>query len=146
MSGWQPQQYDPRQQRPATPAQRQPDPPPGYRPPPWPPQGYQQPQPQWRQPQYQVQPYQPQQLPYAPVIAPKSTAAGLVLGLLIPGAGCMYAGRVGVGILILAVWLVSIPLAFFVVGILSGLVCWVISAVLGYTMTRDWNAAHGIVS
>ena len=58
----------------------------------------------------------------------------------------MYAGRVGVGVLILAVWLVSIPLAFFVVGILTGLACWIISAVLGYTMTRDWNAAHGIVS
>lgn len=84
---------------------------------------------------------------YAPPVAPKSTAAGLILGLLWPGVGCMYAGRVGIGVLLMAMWLVSIPLIFaFGIGFLTGFVTWIVSAVLGYTMTREWNTAHGIVS
>jgi hypothetical protein len=57
MSGWGSEQYDPRQQRPAMPAQRQQGPPPGYQTPPWPAQDYHQ-QPQWQPQQYQA-PQQP---------------------------------------------------------------------------------------
>lgn len=116
---------------------------------------YQQPQPppQFR-PAAQVARYGPSQQAgwqpqpqYAPQVAPKSTATGLLLGLLIPGTGCMYAGRTAIGILILALWLVSIPLAFvFFIGVVTGFILWVVSAVLGYTMARDWNAARGIAS
>lgn len=145
MTGWQ----DRRQQRPMTPAQWQPG---QQQLPPW--TGSRQPvhQPQFHpaqpsastgqaQPSRQAAYWQPQ-----PAVAPKSTGTGLLLGLLIPGAGCMYAGRVGVGIAILAAWLISIPLAFFLIGFFTGLVAWMVSAALGYTMTRDWNTAHGIVS
>lgn len=125
-------------------------------------------QPQYPQQPYGQQPYGGQQawqqpgqmMPYAPPpqypppwqprpapVAPKSTGLGLVLGLLIPGAGCMYADRVGVGVVILVLWLISIPLVFVaLIGVLTGLVLWILSAVLGYTMTRDWNTARGIVS
>ena len=129
--------------------------------PPWQPQPYS-PDPHQRgfqgQPGYgQVQPYAPPPLyqgypphaapRHAPPVAPKSTGTGLVLGLLLPGVGCMYAGRVGIGILIMGIWLLSIPLVFvFGVGFLTGFATWIASAVLGYTMTRAWNAAHGIVS
>ena len=108
-------------------------------------QGYAPPAPSYPQP-YQGYPQygQPQ---YAPPIAPKSTAAGLILGLLWPGVGCMYAGRVGIGILLMGIWLISIPLVFVLgLGFITGFCVWVASAVLGYTMTRDWNAKHGIVS
>jgi hypothetical protein len=139
MSGWQPQGYDPRRQRPATP-------------------------PQWQNPRASVQPYQPQgpayppqhAQPYAPAyyqpqrpaVAPKSTAAGLVLGLLPPcGIGCMYAGRPRIGILLMVIWLISIPLVLAAgIGILTGLIAWIMSAVLGYTMARQWNAERGIAS
>jgi len=80
-------------------------------------------------------------------IAPKSTAAGLMLGLLLPGVGCMYAGRAGIGIAILVTWLISIPLVLVLgIGFVTGFCAWVVSAVLGYTMTRGWNTAHGVVS
>jgi TM2 domain-containing membrane protein YozV len=111
-----------------------------------PPPGYGQVQPYMAPPPYQGHlPYaQPQ---YAPPVAPKSTGTGLVLGLLLPGVGCMYAGRVGIGVLIMGIWLISIPLVFvFGIGVLTGLGTWIASSVLGYTMTRGWNAAHGIVS
>lgn len=83
---------------------------------------------------------------YAPPVAPKSTAAGLILGLLWPGVGCMYAGRIGIGILIMAIWLISIPLMFVGIGFVTGFCAWVASAALGYGLTREWNAKHGIVS
>lgn len=120
MTGWQPEQYSPPQQ--VAPYQQQ-----GW-------------QPQYPPPAY-AQPYQQQ-----PVVAPKSTAAGLVLGLIIPGTGCMYAGRPWIGVAILALWLVSIPLFFVGIGLFTGLAAWIASAILGYTLTRAWNAEHGIVS
>lgn len=89
----------------------------------------------------------PPQRPPLPPVAPKSTAAGLILGLLLPGVGCMYAGRAGIGVLILAIWLISIPLTFvFFIGVITGFCAWLASAVLGYSMTREWNANHGITS
>ena len=64
-----------------------------------------------------------------------------------PGVGCMYAGRVGIGILLMGLWLLSIPLIFvFGIGFITGLGTWIASAALGYGLTREWNAKHGIVS
>lgn len=133
---WGPQQYGPGQN------QRVLQQPPAQ----YAPQGYGQVQPYAPPQPYQGYPQygQPQ---YAPPIAPKSTAAGLILGLLWPGVGCMYAGRVGIGILLMGIWLISIPLVFVLgLGFITGFATWIASAILGYTMTRDWNAAHGIVS
>ena len=133
---------------------------------PYPPRGqsWQQPPAQYLPQGYgQVQPYAPTPPPYqayapypgypqygpplyAPPVAPKSTAAGLILGLLWPGVGCMYAGRIGVGILIMAIWLISVPLMFVGIGFVTGFCAWVASAALGYGLTREWNAKHGIVS
>ena len=161
---WQPQQYDPRQHQQRVQGQHrvqaQPSaqyPPQGYgqvqpyAPPPY--QGYAPPQSPYQgfapPPPYQgYPPYgQPQYaLQYAPQVAPKSTAAGLILGLLWPGVGCMYAGRIGIGILIMALWLISIPLMFVGIGFVTGFCAWVASAALGYGLTREWNAKHGIVS
>ena len=112
-----------------------------------PPPGYGQVQP-YAPPQPPHQGYTPYQPQYArPPVAPKSTAAGLILGLLPPyGIGRMYAGRAGIGVLLIGSWLPSIPLVFiFGIGFLTGFATWVASAVLGY-MTREWNAAHGIES
>lgn len=117
---------------------------PAYRPPAVPPQ--------WQQGQL-VHPAAsyPQQYPQPYVnpaaVRPRSPGTGLVLGLLLPGAGCMYAGRAGIGILILALWLLSIPLTLvYFIGVLTGFALWVTSAVLGWTMTREWNAVRGIIS
>jgi hypothetical protein len=173
---WGPEQYDPRhhQQRLGQPPQQyppqgQPWPPQYEQSQAWPPAqqggprqygpGQSQQRIQGVPPGYgQVQPYAPPPAPYqgyplyappqyAPPVAPKSTAAGLILGLLWPGVGCIYAGRVGIGILVMGIWLISIPLVFVLgLGFITGFCAWVASTVLGYTMTRDWNSAHGIVS
>lgn len=126
--------------------------------PPQPPQYGQQPQQQWPPQQgygQQVQPYQqpplyasslygPQQPPMA--VAPKSPTVGLLLGLLLPGLGCMTSGRPGLGILILASWLVSLVLILILIGWLLAPACWIWSGVAGYVTTRDWNRDRGIIS
>jgi TM2 domain-containing membrane protein YozV len=137
------QSWEQRQQQPAVPPQfdRQYQQPPQYQQPRQlqhyrPPQQYQQPA------QYGYQPPR-----YAPQVPPKSTGIALLLGLLFPGVGCMYAGRIGVGAAILVAWLVSIPLVFVAgIGFFTGLAAWILSAVLGYTFARDYNTARGFMS
>lgn len=131
MSQWQPQQHDPSRQPPAVP-------------------------PQWQQPQ-SPQSYPPQFVqPFvqAPVHAnvqqlavhPRSPAAALVMSLFIPGLGSMYAGKAGWGILIVALWLVSWPMLFFAIGLITLPACWIWGMIAGYSDARAWNRARGIES
>lgn len=132
MSGYQPQGYDPRRAQPAAPQQWQQQP--RYPPAPYqPPYPQQYPPPGWQQPMQ---------------VAPKSTGVAVLLGLLPPcGIGCMYAGRAGIGVLLMAVWLLSIPLLFVVgIGFFTALGAWIASAVLGYTSAQAWNRERGIIS
>jgi TM2 domain-containing membrane protein YozV len=125
MSGYQPQRYDQGQQ--------------------WPPQ---------QQQQYPAAPYQqsyPQQYPppgWRPPaqVAPKSTGLAILLGLLIPGLGCMYAGRAWLGVALLAAWIVSLALVLLIIGWILVPACWIASGVLGYTSAQAWNRERGIVS
>lgn len=104
--------------------------------------GQQQPQ-QSYPPQY-GQPYPPQQ--YAPVpyqqpqyypqqyaqVAPESTGLAIFLSLILPGLGCMYAGKAALGAGIIG-WLLAPA-------------CWIASGVLGYTTAQAWNRERGIIS
>lgn len=108
---------------------------------------------QWGPPPgQQVQPYQQQwqQQPYrqhAPVaIAPRNPAVAALLGLLIPGLGCMTSGRPGLGVIILACWLLSLVLLIVTIGIVLVPACWIWSGVAGYMTAQRWNRDHGIIS
>jgi TM2 domain-containing membrane protein YozV len=125
MSGYQPQRYDPAQwQQPPQQQQYQPAP---YQPPY--PQQY--PPPGWQPPMQ---------------VAPKSVGLAVLLGLLIPGVGCMYAGKAGLGVAILVAWIVSLILTLVVIGFILAPICWIVSGVLGYTSAQAWNREHGIIS
>ena len=127
MTGWQPQEYDQRQQRPATPDQwQQPRTPPGYLSAQQQPYGYQQPYGQ----QYPVQ------------VAPRSPALGLIVSFFLPGVGSMMAGKTGKGIGILIGWLLCLVLVGFVVMPAF----WIWGLVAAYRDAVAWNRAHGIVS
>jgi TM2 domain-containing membrane protein YozV len=127
MSGYQPQGHDPRwRQYPPPPPQQQ-----------YPPAPYQQPYP----PQYPPPGWRPPMQ-----VAPKSTGLAVLLGLLIPGLGCMYAGRAWLGVAILAAWMVSLVLLLVIVGWVLVPACWIASGVLGYTSAQTWNREHGIIS
>lgn len=116
--------------------------------------------PQWQQPaqpgyppppQYPVQPYRPpypQQPPYWPQqqVAPKSVIGAIAISFFLPGVGAMYAGEVGWGITVLALWIISMPLTLVTVGIFTGLICWIAGMVSGAMAAQKWNREHGIVS
>jgi TM2 domain-containing membrane protein YozV len=128
MSQWQPQN-DPR--RPATPPQWQPPQPPNL------PQlysqhPYPQPPPYWAQPRQQV--------------APKSVLGAVVISFFIPGTGAVYAGDKVWGSVILALWLVSIPLTLVTVGFVTGFICWIAGMISAGLAAQKWNREHGIVS
>lgn len=154
--------YDPYRQAPRPyqgqwpPPQQQPQNPPQY----------QQPQPgQWPQqqvPQYppppgqQVQPYQQQpyppqqwQSPYAPpgmTIAPKSPGLALLISFFLPGVGSMYAGSVGLGVIILILWLISVVTVIIVIGWILAPACWIWGMIAACMNAQRWNRERGIIS
>ena len=81
-----------------------------------------------------------------PVVAAKNPALSLLVSFFLPGVGSMINGDVGKGVTILLIWLISIPLAFFIIGwfTLLGAFSWVL--IDAYQGARRWNARHGIIS
>lgn len=79
-------------------------------------------------------------------VAPRSPALGLLLSFFIPGLGSMVNGRAGMGVLILALYIVGAILIFFVLGIAICLGVWIWGMVDGYKSAQSWNRAHGIIS
>ena len=67
-----------------------------------------------------------------PVTGEKSPFLALVLSFFFPGVGIMYAGRVGLGLVIL---LLSVFLAVFVIG----LIFWIYGMYKGYSMCSENN-------
>lgn len=112
------------------------------------PQSYQQMPPQPPQaPPGQLQPWQPPYPQYAPVqVAPKSVLGAVVVSFFIPGSGAIYAGEKIWGIVILALWLVSIPLTLVVLGWVTLTICWVVGMISGGMAAQRWNREHGIIS
>ena len=79
-------------------------------------------------------------------VAAKSPAVSVLVSLFIPGVGSIINGNVGTGIAILALWLISFPLMFFVVGFVTVSVAFVWGLIDAYQSAQRWNARHGIIS
>jgi TM2 domain-containing membrane protein YozV len=104
--------------------------------------------------QYGVQPYMQQQgypagmaQPQGQlVVAPKNPAVSLIASFFIPGLGSMINSRVGIGILILCIYVLGLILSLFLIGIPIAFGAWVWGLVDGYQSGQAWNRAHGIIS
>lgn len=94
-----------------------------------------------------VQGYYPP-MPGAPqyVVAPKNPAISLLISFFVPGVGSMVNGDVGVGVIILVGYLVSLVLVLVLIGIVGVVGFWVWGLVDAYTGAQKWNARHGIIS
>jgi len=84
--------------------------------------------------------------PAQPVVAAKNPAVSLIVSFFLPGVGSMINGDVGTGVAILLIWLVSIPLTFFLVGFFTLIGAFIWGLVDAYQGARRWNARHGIIS
>jgi TM2 domain-containing membrane protein YozV len=79
-------------------------------------------------------------------VAPKNPALSLIVSFFLPGVGSMINGDVGIGVVILLIWLISIPLMFFFIGFFTATGAWILGLVDAYQGARRWNARHGIIS
>jgi len=75
-----------------------------------------------------------------------SPALGVIASFFIPGLGSMLNEQVGKGVAILACYLVSILLCFFLIGIVLAPACWIWGMVAANNDAHKWNRAHGIIS
>ena len=80
------------------------------------------------------------------VVAAKNPAISLLVSFFLPGVGSMINGDVGTGVVILLLWLISIPLMFFFIGFFTIVGAFIWGLVDAYQGARRWNARHGIVS
>jgi TM2 domain-containing membrane protein YozV len=61
----------------------------------------------------------------------------MVLNVLVPGVGSLVAGRVGIGIGQLILWIVGLPLCFVLVGMPMVLAAWIWSLVTGIQILEE---------
>ena len=80
------------------------------------------------------------------VVAPKNPAVSLLVSFFIPGVGSLINGDVTTGVVILALWIVGIFTAIFVVGFFLIVGAWIWGMVDAYQGAVRWNRAHGILS
>lgn len=79
-------------------------------------------------------------------VAAKNPAVSLLVSFFLPGVGSMVNGDVGIGVVILLLWLVSFPLMLVFVGFFTVVVAFIWGLIDAYQGARRWNARHGIIS
>jgi len=70
----------------------------------------------------------------------KSEALALILSLIIPGVGEMYAGKVGKGVLILLLAILSAALTIVLIGFIMYPIVWIYSMIDSYNLAKEYNA------
>jgi TM2 domain-containing membrane protein YozV len=79
-----------------------------------------------------------------PAVGAKNPGVSLLASFFIPGLGSMINGDVGKGIVILLCYIVSVLLAFVLIGIPGVFGFWIFGMVDAYNGAKIWNARHGI--
>jgi TM2 domain-containing membrane protein YozV len=75
-----------------------------------------------------------------PAIAPPAegtAVTAMVLNVLLPGVGSLVAGRVGIGIGQLVLWIVGLPLCFVLIGLPMVLGAWIWSLLTGIQILEE---------
>jgi TM2 domain-containing membrane protein YozV len=69
--------------------------------------------------------------------AEPTAVAAMVLNVIIPGSGSLVAGRIGVGLTQLLLWVIALPLCFVLIGFPMLLAAWIWSLVTGIHILED---------
>ncbi len=80
------------------------------------------------------------------MVAPKNPAVSLIVSFFIPGVGSMINGDVGIGVLILLLYVAGVGLSFFLIGIPLAIGAWIWGMIDAYQGAQRWNARYGILS
>jgi TM2 domain-containing membrane protein YozV len=84
--------------------------------------------------------------PPPPHVLPKSPGAALVLSVLWPGLGSIYADHVTTGVLLIIANIVSLILCLVLIGFVTTPILYIVALALAYTQAQEWNRQHGIIS
>jgi TM2 domain-containing membrane protein YozV len=84
--------------------------------------------------------------PGAMVVTAKNPAISLLVSFFVPGVGSLMNGDTTTGVLILCLFIVSIPLLFFLIGVPLYIGVWIWGMIDAYQGAQRWNARHGILS
>jgi TM2 domain-containing membrane protein YozV len=85
-------------------------------------------------------------MPQQPQVAPKNAGLALFASFFIPGLGSMMVGRVGIGVTILCLYVLSWGLTVVLIGFFMIPAVWIWGMIDAYMGAQNWNRAHGIVS
>jgi TM2 domain-containing membrane protein YozV len=77
------------------------------------------------------------QLAHVSAPADGTAVAAMVLNVFIPGSGSLVAGRVGIGVTQLVLWIIGIPLSFVLIGLPMVLTAWIWSLVTGIQILEE---------
>lgn len=84
--------------------------------------------------------------PGAMVVTAKNPAISLLVSFFVPGVGSLMNGDTTTGVVILVLFIVSIPLMFVLVGFALYIGVWIWGMIDAYQGAQRWNARHGIIS
>ncbi len=79
-------------------------------------------------------------------LKPRKPWLGALISFFIPGLGSIVNGSVGMGILILVIWIVGLATTFVLVGFFIILVAWIWGLADGVMSAERWNRRHGVSS
>jgi TM2 domain-containing membrane protein YozV len=80
------------------------------------------------------------------LVAPKSPAVSLLVSFFFPGVGSMINRDVGIGVVILLLYVLGVFGSFFLIGIPLAIGIWIWGLIDAYQGAQRWNLRHGIIS
>ena len=81
-----------------------------------------------------------------PRVAAKNPGVAAVLSAVWTGAGQIYNGQIGLGLLFMGLQVINALLMFVVIGFFTGFVTWVVAMIMAYNTAKSFNEQHGIIS
>lgn len=83
---------------------------------------------------------------YPQQVRAKNPGAAAVLSALWTGAGQIYNGQIGLGLLFMCLQFVNALLLFVLIGFVTLPLTWIIAIVQAYQRAQNFNSKHGIIS
>jgi len=84
--------------------------------------------------------------PPVAVVVAKNPGVAAFLSFVWTGAGQIYNGQVGIGLLFMAVQFVNFFLLFVLIGFITFPLTWIASMIHAYSTAQDFNRRYGVIS
>ena len=93
-----------------------------------------------------IEPGAPMYYAAPPRVAAKNPGVAAVLSAVWTGAGQIYNGQIGLGLLFMGLQFINALLMFVVIGFFTGAITWLVALFMAYNTAKSFNERHGIIS